>query len=300
MATILVTGGSGLIGSKLCYRLKERGFEVVLLSRVGSSDLYRTFRWNPEKNEIEDGAVESADYVIHLAGANIGDKKWTFRQKQTIIDSRVKSANLIFNQLQEKGHQIRAFISSSAVGYYGSEPTDKEFSEKDSSGNDFLSEVCIQWEDAADQFQRAGIRTVKVRTGVVLTKTGGALAEMKSPVVSGIGSPLGNGKQYIPWIHIDDLCEIYVKAIKDEHMQGAYNAVAPDVRTNAEFMQLLAKVLNKPFWFPKVPSFILKLMLGERASIVLKGNKVSGKKIVDEGFDFKYYDLETALRDLMP
>lgn len=300
MATILVTGGSGLIGSKLCYRLKERGFEVVLLSRVGSSDLDRTFRWNPEKCEIEDGAVESADYVIHLAGANIGDKKWTFRQKQTIIDSRVKSANLIFNQLQEKGHQIRAFISSSAVGYYGSEPTDKEFSEKDSPGNDFLSEVCIQWEDAADQFQRAGIRTVKVRTGVVLTKTGGALAEMKNPVVSGIGSPLGNGKQYIPWIHIDDLCEIYVKAIMDEHMQGAYNAVALDVRTNAEFMQLLAKVLNKPFWFPKVPSFILKLMLGERASIVLKGNKVSGKKIVDEGFDFKYYDLETALRDLMP
>jgi uncharacterized protein (TIGR01777 family) len=237
--------------------------------------------------------------VIHLAGANIGEKKWTFRQKQNIIDSRVKSANLIFSKVNEKGHPLKAFISSSAVGYYGSDPSEKEFSEEDSPGNDFLSEVCIQWEDAADQFQRAGIRTVKIRTGVVLTKTGGALAEMKTTVINGIGSPLGNGRQYIPWIHIDDLCEIYVKAITDDQMQGAYNAVAPDVKTNAEFMRLLAKVLNKPFWFPKVPSFILKLMMGERASIILKGNKVSGKKIVDEGFNFKYYDLGTALVDLL-
>ena len=299
MATILVTGGTGLIGSHLCPRLKEKGYEIILLSRRKGSDLYPTFSWNPEKNEIEDGAIESADYIIHLAGTNIGEKRWTLRQKRNIIDSRVKGANLILNKVQEKRHSLKAFVSSSAVGYYGSDPSEKEFSEKDPPGNDFLSEVCIQWEEAADQFQGTGIRTVKIRTGVVLTETGGVLSEMKGPVKSGIGSPLGSGRQYLPWIHIDDLCAIFEKAIEDNQMQGAYNAVAPDNKTNSELVQLLAKVLKKPYWFPKVPSFILKLLLGERAAIVLNGNKVSGRKIINEGFNFKYSDLETALRNLL-
>jgi uncharacterized protein len=299
MATILVTGGTGLIGSQLCPRLKEKGYEIILLSRRKGSDLYPTFSWNPEKNEIEDGAVESADYIIHLAGTNIGEKRWTLRQKRNIIDSRVKSANLILDKVREKRYPVKAFISSSAVGYYGSEPSESEFSEKDPPGNDFLSEVCIQWEEAADQFQQIGIRTVKIRTGVVLTETGGVLSEMKGSVKSGIGSPLGSGRQYLPWIHIDDLCAIFEKAIEDDQMQGAYNAVAPDDKTNSEFVQLLAKVLKKPYWFPKVPSLILKLILGERASIVLKGNKVSGRKIINEGFNFKYSDLEAALRNLL-
>lgn len=298
MSTILVTGGTGLVGSQLCSRLKEKRYEINLLSRRKDSELYPTFSWNPEKNEIEDGAIESADYIIHLAGTNIGEKRWTHRQKQSIIDSRVKSANLLFSKVQEKGSLIKAFISSSAVGYYGSDSSKKEFTEKDPPGNDFLSEVCVQWEQAADQFQQIGIRTVKIRTGVVLTKTGGALAEMKGPVINGIGSPLGTGKQYLPWIHIDDLCEIYLKTITDDQMQGAYNAVAGNA-TNAEFMHLLAKVLKKPFLFPKVPSLALKLLLGERASIVLNGNKVSGGKIISEEFHFQYSDLEIALKNLL-
>lgn len=298
MATILVTGGTGLIGSQLCPRLKEKGYEINLLSRRKDSGLYRTFSWNPENNEIEEGAIESADYIIHLAGANIGEKRWTLRQKQHIIDSRVKGANLIFSKVQEKRHLLKAFISSSAVGYYGNEHSEKEFTEKDAPGNDFLSEVCVQWEEAADQFKSMGIRTVKIRAGVVLTKTGGVLSEMKGPVMHGIGSSLGTGRQYMPWIHIDDLCDIYEKAIADDKMNGVYNAAANNV-TNYEFVRLLARTLKKPYWFPKVPSLILKILLGERASIVLKGNKASGEKIISEGFNFKYSDLESALKNLL-
>jgi len=300
MARILISGGTGLIGKHLCPELKNRGYDVTLLSRKNSeSNEFRTFRWNPEKGEIEEGAIESADYIIHLAGTNLGEKRWTPKQKQIIVDSRVKTANLIFKKLTEINHPLKAFISSSAVGYYGSVSAEIELEEANPPGKDFLAEVCLKWEEAADQFQKKGIRTVKIRSGVVLSRTGGVLAQMKVPVRSGIGSPLGTGRQYVPWIHVDDLCSVYIKAVEDNQMTGAFNAVAPDYKTNAEFMHTLAHVLKKPFWFPRIPSFMLELILGERASLVLEGNWISARKILHEGFEFKYPDLETALRNLM-
>ncbi len=300
MQTILVSGGAGVIGKHLCPELKKRGYDVTVLSRKNrGNNQFRTFWWDPDSSEIEEGAIESADYIIHLSGANLGDKRWTSEQKQIIIDSRVKTAHLIFEKIQEKKHPLKAFISSSAIGYYGTTPTERKFNESDPPGNDFLAEVCLKWEEAVDRFQQSGIRTVKIRSGVVLTREGGALSQMKRPVVLGIGSPFGTGRQYMPWIHIDDLCAIYTKAVEDSQMSGVYNAATPDNKTNAEFMRLLAHVLNQPFWFPKVPAFVMKLILGERASIILQGNKVSCEKIIREGFNFKYPDLESALKILI-
>jgi uncharacterized protein (TIGR01777 family) len=296
METILITGGTGLIGSHLCPRLEEEGYAIALLSR-GKKSLngYQIFEWNPEKEEIEEGAIESADYIIHLAGANIGEKKWTQKRKKEIVESRIKGIDFLYRKIKEKNKSIKAFVSSSAVGYYGSVTGGKIYNENDSPGNDFLAQVCVKWEKAADQFQHFGIRTVKLRSGVVLSREGGALDQMKTPVQMGIGSPLGSGKQYVPWIHIDDLCSIYIKAIEESKITGAYNAVAPDYRTNAEFMHLIADISNKPFWLPAVPAVMLKILLGEKASIVLEGSRISCEKIQQEGFSFKFPTLENAL-----
>lgn len=299
MASVLITGGTGLIGKQLCKVLKDRGYKVGLLSRNGnlSSDV-PTYVWDVEKGEIDLEAIESADYIIHLVGANIGDKRWTTKQKQLIVDSRVKSTQLIFDKIRENKNVLKAFISASAAGYYGKVPTDKIFRETDPHVNDFLGNTCYQWEQAVDRFKELGVRTVKLRTGVVLTKHGGVLAKMVVPVKIGIASALGSGRQYMPWIHIDDLCSIYIKAIEDSQMNGAYNAIAPDHKTNAEFTKTLANVLKKPFSFPSVPGVMIKLIFGKMSEIVLKGNRVSADKIIASGYNFQFPDLKSALEDL--
>ena len=170
---------------------------------------------------------------------------------------------MIFEKLKENTNQVKAFISASAIGYYGTISTDKIFSETDAPANDFLGETCQQWEQSADRFEELGIRVVKIRTGVVLAKHGGALAKMITPINLGIGSAIGNGRQYLPWIHIEDLCDIYIKAIEDTQMKGAYNAVAPDHKTNRDFTETLAHVLRKPFWFPNIPTIIMKIIFGK-------------------------------------
>jgi uncharacterized protein (TIGR01777 family) len=300
MATILITGGNGIIGKYLCKKMKEKGYDVTILSRISNhSSNPITYAWNPEKREIDNKAITTADFIIHLAGAKIGEKRWTNERKQLIIDSRVQTAQLIFDKVKENNHKIKAFISASAIGYYGSITCDKIFTETDASADDFQGECCRKWEEVADKFADSGIRTVKIRTGVVLTKQGGALSKMKIPVKMGIGSALGNGKQYIPWIHIDDLCNIYIQAIEDIQMRGSYNAVASDHKTNIEFTRLLAKVLKKPFWFPHIPAFLLRLLFGNMSEILLKGSRISSHKIKETGFEFLFPDLENALNDLI-
>jgi len=293
MKTVLITGGSGIVGRHLCKKLKEKGFNVAILSRTNKQEADLTgYKWNIEKKEIDKKAIETSDYIIHLAGANIGDKRWSKKRKQLIIDSRVKSAQLIFEKIKKHNKNLKAFISASAIGFYGTTTSDKIYTEIDAPANDFLGKTCQLWEEAADRFKELGIRTVKIRTGVVLTIAGGVFPKMLTPVKLGLGSALGNGKQYIPWIHIDDLCEIYVKGIEDIEMQGAYNAVAPDNKTNREFTQVLARELNKPFWFPNVPAIILKLMFGEMSNIILQGSRVSADKIIAAGFNFKFPNIE--------
>ncbi|MCX6294573.1 MAG: TIGR01777 family oxidoreductase [Bacteroidetes bacterium] len=300
MAVVLITGGKGSVGKHLSDKLKEKGFTVAIVSRKSFKDNeIRAYAWDIDNNEIEKEAIETADYIIHLAGANIGDKRWTAKRRKLILDSRVKSGQLLFNKTKENKNNLKAFISASAIGYYGTITTDKIFSEEDLPANDFLGETCRQWEQAADNFEKLGIRTVKIRTGIVLTAEGGALAKMIAPVKLGIGSAIGSGRQFMPWIHIDDLCAIYIKAIEDIHMNGAYNAVSTNCITNIEFTKTLARVLKKPFWFPKVPAFLLKFIYGKMSEMILKGSSVSSEKIIKAGCQFEFSNLEVALVDLL-
>lgn len=299
MKSILISGGNGLIGKTLSRKLVEKGYRVSILSRSQQNiPGIKSYTWNWEKQEIEKGAVENADIIIHLAGENVGAGRWTKRRKQQIIDSRIKTTSLLFNTVQKTGTKLEAFISSSATGYYGSYTSEKVFKEDDMAANDFLGYVCQVWEDAADQFQSEGIRTAKIRTGVVLTNDGGALPKMTKPIVWGIGSALGSGRQYIPWIHLDDLCKIYIKATEDQNMIGAYNAVASSHITNKELTEKIAGVLKKPLWLPNVPAFVIKAMFGEMSQIVLKGNRISNEKILKTGLQFQFTDIVSALNNI--
>jgi uncharacterized protein (TIGR01777 family) len=300
MLTILISGGTGLVGKHLSEKLKEKGYRVAVLSRTSKKDInIPTFAWDIEKKQIDKEAIETADCIIHLAGAAIAEKRWTAKRKKLIIDSRVKSGQLIFDNLKENKNKLKIFISASAIGYYGAITSDKVFNETDSPANDFLGETCKQWEQSADKFEELGIRTVKIRTGVVLSKQGGALEKMITTVKMGIGSALGSGKQYMPWIHIDDLCGIYIKAIEDEQMKGVYNAVAPDHKTNMDYVKILARKLKKPLWLPNVPSIALKIIFGSMSAIILEGSRVSSEKIRAAGYNFLFPDLESALTDLV-
>ncbi len=300
MAKVLISGGTGSIGSLMADFLHRQGHEVGLLSRSEKNDgTFKTYQWNIKDNYLDPEALESCDYIIHLAGAGIADKAWTAGRKKEIIESRVLSTDLLYNQVKKHKTPLKAFISASAVGYYGQVTSNKNFTEKDKSANDFVGKTCFLWEQAAEQFENLGIRTVRLRIGVVLMEKGGALEKMVQPIRMGFGSPLGSGKQYIPWIHVDDLIGMFYKALTSDDMSGAYNAVAPEPASNAEFTRILARALNKKLWLPNVPAFVLKALLGDRASLVLKGSRVSSQKIESTGFTFKYASLETALKNLL-
>jgi uncharacterized protein len=300
MKNILITGGSGFVGMHLTNLLKANGCEVSWLTRkIDTGKDITQYLWSWNNKTIEKGAIEKADAIIHLAGANIGDKRWTAKRRQLIIDSRVKSGQLIFEKLKENKNNVKAFISASAIGYYGTITSGKIFSETDPPSNDFLGDTCRQWEEPACEIEKLGIRTVKIRTGLVLTNQGGALPKMITPINAGIGSPIGTGRQYMPWIHIEDLCNIYIKAIEDTKMSGAYNGVAPDYKTNSDFSKSLTHVLKKSFWFPNIPSFIIKLIFGKMSAILLNGSRVSSEKIITAGYSFKFTNLESAFVDLL-
>ncbi|MFD1314717.1 TIGR01777 family oxidoreductase [Namhaeicola litoreus] len=299
MQRVIISGASGLVGTSLCDLLSKNGYEVCILSRTSNpKSRNRTYVWDIKKGFIEGGALKNVDYIIHLAGAGIGDEKWTDQRKKVIVDSRVDSAQLLFDKCKELNIKPKAFISSSAVGWYGAITSEKIFDETDPFYDDFLGNTCKVWEDAADQFDALGSRVVKLRTGVVLAKNGGALKKLVPLVKSGFGSAVGTGNQYMPWVHIDDLCQMYLKALKDDKMVGAYNAVTNDFQSNQSFMKTMAKVLGKPFFMPKVPSFLLKIILGEQAVIILEGSRVSANKVLKNGFKFQFPKLGEALKDL--
>ncbi len=300
MDTILITGGSGLVGRNLSMKLKDKGYNVALLSRSPeqSTDI-KSYFWDPAKDEIDHTAITESDFIIHLAGAGIGDKRWTAGRRKDIIDSRVKTADLIHRVVRETGKKVKAFITISGSNYYGTLTSEKIFNETDPPAVDFLGEVCRFWEEAADRFSESGSRVVKIRTGIVLARKGGVLSRIITPVRLGVGSPIGSGKQYVPWIHIDDLCNIFIKAIEDQNLNGAYNAAAPQDITNSDLMRSLAQELGKPFWFPAVPSFLMKIMFGEMSEILLEGSRISSEKIRSAGFNFQFPELKDALEDLL-
>ncbi len=291
---ILITGGSGLIGRHLRSKLEEKGYETAVLSRKKNSERdTKTHFWDPGNRVIEEGVIEKADYIIHLAGANISEKRWTKRIKQEILDSRVETAKFLFSKVSESKTRPRAFISASAVNYYGTLTSDKIFEEDDPPSENFLGTICQKWEQSALKFEELGMRTVILRTGVVISPAGGALKKMALPVKLGLGAPIGSGRQYFPWIHIEDLCNIFIKAIEDSKIEGAYNAVAPGHITNRDVMKALADAYNRPFWAPNVPAFVMKLLFGEMADILLTGSRISAARIMEAGYEFRY----TAFRD---
>lgn len=301
MTKVLVTGATGLVGTALCDLLQTRGYEVSVLVRFDDEktrSLYPAFIWDYEKSMIEEGALDEVDYIIHLAGSPIA-VRWTKAFKKLILDSRVDSAQFLLDQLTKKNQKLKAFISASAVGYYGAITSQKIFVETDAPANDFLGQVCQAWEKKALDFKTISDRVVMLRTSGVLSKDGGLLAELKEPVEKNVGSPLGTGKQYVPWIHIDDLCEMYIKAIEDDTMSGAYNAASSEEATNKSLMKKIARLLKKRMWFPSVPRLFLKIMFGEMSELILKGSRVSSDKIKNQGFKFKYESLDSALKNLL-
>ncbi|HET6245643.1 MAG: TIGR01777 family protein [Bacteroidetes bacterium] len=300
VSTVLITGGTGFIGSQLTKLLQTEGFRVTHLSRsVSGKEKVKTYAWDIENGYIENGAVEQADYIIHLAGANIAQKRWTKERKKIIIDSRVKSAELIYNKASKSTGKLNAFISASGVGYYGTITSEKIFNEDDSAGSDFTAYTCKLWEEAALRFSNLGIRTVRVRTAIVFGTNGGALQKLANPINNFLGAPLGSGNQYFPWIHINDLCRIYLKAIQDQTMQGVYNAAAPYHVTNKDLTKTIAKVLHKPLILPNVPAIAIKIVMGELGDAILKGSRISSEKIRKAGFHFNFPDIKIALEDCL-
>ena len=302
---VLITGGSGLVGTRLTEILIARGFTVSHLTRevndktVGGKPI-KKYLWDIENGSINEEALLETDYLVHLAGAGIADENWSEERKREIIESRTKSVQLIVNKLKTLPHRIISFVSASGIGYYGADTGNEHISEQHIAGKDFVADCCIQWEASADKIQALGIRTVKLRTGIVLSEKGGALSRIIQPVRWGIGAALGTGKQWQSWIHLDDLCEMYIKSLTDNQMLGAYNAVAPNPVSNHDLTKISAQVLKRPFWMPNVPAFALKLVFGEMANVVLGGNYVLNQRIIQEtDFDYKFVEIKKALEDLL-
>ncbi len=294
---ILITGGTGLIGRNLTKQLLERGHVVSNLSRsTGKDSQVKTFLWDVEKGVIDSNCINGVDIIIHLAGAGIADKPWTIQRKQELIDSRVKSIQLIYGLLKANTHQVSTVISASAIGYY-SDRGDELMTEESKPSNDFMAECCKAWENAVDEGHQLGLRIVKYRTGVVLDN-GGALEKLAMPIKFFVGSPLGNGKQWIPWIHWKDVIAMYLFAIDNPNLSGTFNMVAPNPLTNKQLTYAVAKQLHKPIWLPNVPAIFLKLLLGEMATIVLGSTKVAADKIEQAGFKFTYPEIEGALKEI--
>ena len=295
---VLVTGGTGFVGKELTKALINVGYTVSILSRTKIKNTVSVFyyTWDIEKQTIEKDAVLNADYIIHLAGANIAEKPWTNKRKEQIINSRERSTQLIYSVLKKSNKKIDAFISASAVGIYGAVNGQEICTENTAFGDDFLGLTCKKWEAAADQFEKLGIRTVKVRTGLVLGENDGFLNKLTPIFKWRLGSALGSGKQYMPWIHVEDLCEIYLEAIKNLNMEGPYNAAINDNTDNAGFSKTLANVYGYKIWLPNVPGFLIKMVLGEMSKIVLTGRRVSSDKLEELGFHFKHSDLRETLR----
>lgn len=299
--TILVTGGTGLLGKPLTSHLLEKGYTIHLLSRSDrKSDNVniKTFTWDVYKREIDPKCINGIDAVIHLSGENIAEKPWTKERKKKIIESRTQSIGLIYDLLRKtKDHQCKAVISASAIGFY-SDRGDEVMTEKDKPGNNFLAQSCIAWERAADEGNNLQLRVVKFRTGVVLSADGGAYPQLNQLVKSGFGASLGSGKQWFPWIHIRDVIRMYDFALENEQLKGVYNMAAPNPVTNKELTKAIAKKYKKLLWLPNVPAFVLRVLMGEMSIMVLGSTRTAADKIQKAGFTFDFLTIDDALKNI--
>jgi uncharacterized protein (TIGR01777 family) len=305
MATVLITGGTGMIGRALTKALLGKGYEVIILTRSPSGKSNEHPRlsyagWDISRQEIDKTAIAKSDFIIHLAGAAVAEKRWTEKRKKEIVESRIAGSELLVKALKENQNKVKAIVSASAIGWYGEDPqlpNPKPFSETDPPSEDFLGTTCRQWEEAIGQANALEKRLVILRTGIVFSPEGGALDEFRKPLRFGIAPILSNGRQFMSWIQIEDLVRMYIYAMENEDLSGIYNAVAPFPVSNKTLVMQFAKMVRGKFFIPVyVPSFFLEMILGEMSIEVLKSATVSCEKIKKKGFVFQYPSLTAALQ----
>ncbi|HEX6332791.1 MAG TPA: TIGR01777 family oxidoreductase [Flavisolibacter sp.] len=304
MATVVISGGTGMIGTALTEALLKKGYRVVILTRDASKKSEQGIRysqWDPERGQMDEEMLRKADYVIHLAGANVGASRWSHKRKMEILNSRVKSGELLVKALTSASHHVRAFISASAMGYYGPDPEKpgRPFTESDPPAHDYLANVVQHWERAVAALHDTSVRTVLLRGGIVLSREGGAFREYLKPFKLGVATILGTGKQVISWIHIDDLVRMYIEAMEDPHWEGVYNAVAPEHVTNEQLIRTMIREGRRKAMAVRVPVPVLKIALGEMSVEVLKSTTVSSAKTEARGFMFLFPTIKSAVRNLM-
>lgn len=300
MATVLITGGSGLIGTHLTRSLLAQGHDVRHLGRRPGErpDGVFTHHWDPQHGVLDERALEGVDHLIHLAGAGIADKRWTGVRVRELIASRADTASLLLHAAQRMGVRPRSFISAAGLNYFGAITTDRIHEEQDPPAGDTIGRISVAWENAVDPW-RSLCRVVKLRTPIVLARDGGALPRLALPVRWGLGAPLGHGRQWMPWVHIDDAVAIYLHAIHNDAMEGPYHVNASDQPDNRTFTRTLAQVLKRPFLLPPVPAVILRMALGELAGLLLEGSRASNARLLSTGYTFRFPRLDDALRDLL-
>jgi len=309
MPVVLICGGTGLIGNRLSTLLIEKGYEVIILTRHINSTSQPAKKnvsyalWNPDAYELDKNALAGADHIINLAGAGVADERWSAKRKQLITESRIKSGQTITKALREILNRVKSVVNASAIGWYGDDSllkNEKGFTEESPAASGFLADTCRAWEESINPVTELGKRLVKIRIGIVLSKEGGALKEFAKPVRFGIAAILGNGRQIQSWIHIDDVCRMSIYALENENTHGIYNAVAPLPVDNRTLITTLAKKVKGSFYITiYVPSFILKIALGELSTEVLKSATVNSEKIRQTGFQFIYPSIEAALNALV-
>jgi len=300
---IIVTGATGLIGRKLVNALIQRGDDVVVFSRSVNKaksifpNLVELVGWDYLKPKLWKSKLEKSDAVVHLAGINLFAKRWNDDFKKEVIRSREISTRNLVEAIRSCSNKPEVFISASGVGYYG-DSGDDLLTEESQAGNDFLANVCKVWESESQKTNEFGVRNVQIRTGLVLSPGDGALKQMLPAFKFFVGGPLGNGKQWASWIHIDDTVGIYIHAINNAKLKGAINVASPNPVRMQEFAKTLGKVLKRPSFFP-VPKFALKLVVGEAAEVVTASQKVDVQKLLNDEYRFKFENLEEALRNLL-
>jgi len=298
---LLITGATGLIGSHLRSLCKERGYKINYLTtkkeKIENEPDYQGFYWNPEDAEIDEKCIKGVDKIIHLAGASVA-QRWTKKHRKEILSSRIKTANLLRTLLSEKENQITQFISASAIGIYPSSMSKLYDESSLKKADDFLGLVVEEWEKEADEFKKLGIGVTKLRIGLVLSSESGFLPEIKKPIKLFAGSYLGGGNQWQSWIHIEDLANLFL-FVAEEELDGVFNAVAPNPVKQKFLIKCIAQNLNKPILLPPVPGFLLKTALGEMASVITASHLVVSKRLEEEGFVFKFTQVEGAIRDLL-
>lgn len=301
MQRVLITGATGLVGQEIVKQCHDQNIAVNYLStsktKLEDKANYKGFYWNPSTGEIDVNCFKDVDVIINLAGATIA-QRWTKANKEVILNSRVEALQLLFNTIKAENISIKQLVSASAIGIYPDSLThyyEEDFKDFDDR---FLAKVVTSWENEADQFKSLNIKVSKIRIGIVLSEKGGALPQLVKPIRWFVGSALGSGNQWQSWIHIEDIAAIFMYVVKNT-IEGTFNGVAPNAMTQKNMVKSIAKVVKRPILLPAVPSFVLKLILGEMSALVLESQRVSSKKIEDLGFMFKYYQLQSALEDVL-